>query len=119
MENTMLKLTFHRCAAALTHSTVCFAWLAVSGCAMAAQPYAERIQQAQQKLHQRFVSADQNGDGRLTRAEAQAGMPRVYSAFDQIDTTHKGFVTEAEIAQHAALQLAARRRASAGTATAP
>lgn len=108
-----VERTFHRSAAALAHSTLCFAVLAMSGCAMAA-PTAERTQQARQKLHQRFVSADQDGNGQLTRAEAQAGMPRVYSAFDQIDTARKGFVTEAEIAQHAALQVAARRRTNYG-----
>lgn len=90
-------------------------WLAISlmagACAQAA-PSAQRaqqLQQAREQLHHRFVAADKDGNGQLTRAEAQAGMPRVYSAFDQIDTARKGHVTEAEITAALAARLASRR----------
>lgn len=90
-------------------------WLATglmaSACAQAA-PSAQRAQQMQQareQLHQRFVAADRDGNGQLTRAEAQAGMPRVYRAFELIDTAHKGHVTEAEITAAIAARLASRR----------
>lgn len=82
--------------------------LMASACAQAA-PSGQRAQQAREQLHQRFVAADRDGNGQLTRAEAQAGMPRVHSAFDQIDTTRKGYVTEAEITAAIAARLASRR----------
>ncbi len=74
-----------------------------------AAQHAQQMQQAREQLHQRFVAADKDGNGQLTRAEAQAGMPRVYGAFDQIDTTRKGYVTEAEITAAIAARLASRR----------
>ncbi|MES2609240.1 MAG: hypothetical protein V4679_03315 [Pseudomonadota bacterium] len=70
---------------------------------------AQQMQQAREQLHQRFVAADKDGNGQLTRAEAQAGMPRVNSAFDRIDTQRKGFVTEAEITAAIAARLASRK----------
>jgi hypothetical protein len=44
-----------------------------------------------------FAKADVNHDGHLTREEAQAGMPRVYAHFDEIDRDKKGFVTLEQI----------------------
>jgi len=44
-----------------------------------------------------FAKADVNHDGHLTRAEAQAGMPRVYAHFHEIDRDKKGFVTLEQI----------------------
>jgi Ca2+-binding EF-hand superfamily protein len=46
-----------------------------------------------QKLEQageRFRAADRNGDGLISRAEADAGLPRVAKHFDQLDTDHDG-----------------------------
>lgn len=87
--------------------------LMASACAQTAPApaaqHAQQMQQARAQLHQRFVAADKDGNGQLTRAEAQAGMPRVYGAFDQIDTTCKGYVTEAEITAAIAARLASRR----------
>ncbi|WP_144113451.1 EF-hand domain-containing protein [Paraburkholderia sp. BCC1886] len=54
----------------------------------------------QQKLEARFAAADADHDGKLTPAEAQTGMPRLYAHFDEIDTAHKGYVTLAEIEQY-------------------
>lgn len=45
----------------------------------------------------RFKAADKDGDGKLTRDEAKAGMPRVSSNFDKIDKGGKGYVTLDEI----------------------
>ncbi|MGU4701465.1 EF-hand domain-containing protein [Burkholderia cepacia] len=56
----------------------------------------------QQKLEARFAAADVDHDGKLTRAEAQAGMPRVAEHFDEIDSAHAGYVTLAQIEQFAA-----------------
>lgn len=47
-------------------------------------------------VQQRFIAADRNGDGVLTRDEAQA-MPRVSSHFDDVDTNHDRKVTPTEI----------------------
>jgi hypothetical protein len=55
-----------------------------------------------QKLEARFAKADVDHDGRLTLAEAQAGMPRLARHFDEIDTAHAGYVTLPEIEQFAA-----------------
>jgi Ca2+-binding EF-hand superfamily protein len=57
---------------------------------------------AQQKVEQRFQTADANHDGKLTREEAQAGMPRLAAKFDQIDATHQGYITLAQLEQFAA-----------------
>jgi EF hand len=51
-----------------------------------------------QKFIERFKKADTNGDGKLSRAEAEAGgMKMVARNFDAIDTNKDGFVTPAEI----------------------
>jgi Ca2+-binding EF-hand superfamily protein len=56
----------------------------------------------QQKLETRFAAADVNHDGKLTMAEAQAGMPLVARHFNEIDTAHAGYVTLDQIEQFAA-----------------
>ncbi len=53
------------------------------------------------ELQKRFAAADKNGDGRLTKEEAQAGMPMVYKHFDEIDKTHSGSISLADIAAFA------------------
>lgn len=53
-----------------------------------------------QHLMARFHQADVNGDGKLTRDEAQKGMPRVYQHFSEIDTDNKGYVTVQQIAAY-------------------
>ena len=50
-----------------------------------------------QKFDERFKKADSNGDDKLSKAEAQSGMPRVASNFEAIDADKDGFVTKAEI----------------------
>jgi len=44
-------------------------------------------------LKSRFAAADKNGDGKLTREECQAGMPRIYRGFDKIDSANNGYIT--------------------------
>ncbi|MEI8108293.1 MAG: EF-hand domain-containing protein [Verrucomicrobiota bacterium] len=44
-----------------------------------------------------FAKADKNGDGKLTEAEAKAGMPRIARAFSKIDTQKTGTITLPEI----------------------
>jgi hypothetical protein len=58
-------------------------------------------------LAQRFAAANVTHDGRLTRQQAQAGMPRIAENFDAIDVDRKGFVTLPEIHTFIARQQAA------------
>lgn len=64
------------------------------------------------ELQKRFAAADKNGDGRLTREEAQAGMPMVYKHFDEIDKDKKGSVALADIAAFARAKRAERKSAT-------
>ncbi|MBL8377828.1 MAG: EF-hand domain-containing protein [Burkholderiales bacterium] len=68
------------------------------------RPDPERMRQM---FEERFKKADTNGDGALTRAEAEQGMPRIAENFAAIDTNGDGKVTPEEI--RAAME---RRRAA-------
>ena len=61
------------------------------------------------ELKKRFVAADVNQDGLLSREEAKAGMPYVYRNFDQIDTAKTGQVSMAEITAFFRTRAAARK----------
>jgi hypothetical protein len=66
---------------------------------------------ARNQLHQKFLKADKDKDGFLTREEAEAGnLPETAKHFDKIDTTGRGKVSEKEI-QAFLLQQAADRAA--------
>ena len=52
----------------------------------------------QAKRDERFSLADANKDGRLTREEAQKGMPMVARRFDEIDANKDGVITKEELA---------------------
>jgi Ca2+-binding EF-hand superfamily protein len=58
---------------------------------------ASRARDLADELQKRFAAADRNGDGRLTRDEAQAGMPMVHQHFDEIDKARAGTITLADI----------------------
>jgi len=45
----------------------------------------------------RFKAADGDKNGKLSKAEAKDGMPRIHANFDRVDTNKDGFVTLAEI----------------------
>ena len=45
----------------------------------------------------RFAAADANGDGKLSRAEAEAHMPHMSKAFAFLDEDRDGFLTRAEL----------------------
>ena len=85
-----------------------------AGAAFAQDANADRAEHAQQmaaQMQKRFAAADANADGRLTKDEAKGKMPFVYKHFDEIDTTHSGAVTLADIAAFA------RAKRAAGKAT--
>ena len=65
-----------------------------------------------EKFKQRFAAADKNGDGKLTKDEAKAGMPFVYQHFDEIDKAHAGAITMADIAAFAREKRAAKQSGS-------
>lgn len=49
-------------------------------------------------IDSRFAASDTNKDGRLTKAEAEAGgMDRVVANFTKLDTQKRGYVTVAQI----------------------
>jgi hypothetical protein len=56
-----------------------------------------RVERMMAQVQSRFAAANTTHDGKLTREQAQAGMPRVAQHFDEIDTQHAGFVTLAQI----------------------
>ena len=53
--------------------------------------------EAQARGRERFKKADANGDGRLSREEAQKGMPQLARDFDRIDANKDGMVTLDEL----------------------
>ncbi len=71
---------------------------------------------------QRFLDADGNGDGKLSRDEAQA-MPRLAKHFDDVDGNRDGYITRDELrAAHARMKEARAKRQGqppAGQATPP
>jgi len=71
--------------------------LMLGAAAHAQAPNAARLEKARTELQKRFEVADANKDGKLTREEAQAKMPRIYQNFDAIDTSHSGAITLADI----------------------
>ncbi|WP_227870815.1 EF-hand domain-containing protein [Orrella marina] len=49
--------------------------------------------QNKQEVVERFTTADKDGDGKVTREEAEQGMPRVAKSWDRIDQDNKGYIT--------------------------
>ncbi|WP_417068396.1 EF-hand domain-containing protein [Niveibacterium terrae] len=59
-------------------------------------PCADRMH-AHAHFAERFNQADTNHDGKLSLAEAQAGMPRLAKMFEQIDVKKQGYLTQDDI----------------------
>ena len=49
------------------------------------------------KADERFKHADTNGDGKISKAEAEKGAPRLAKKFDAIDTNKDGQLTQEEL----------------------
>lgn len=66
----------------------------------------QEIDAAREKRHdamreqaeERFKAADTDGDGRLSKAEAEQGMPMLAKRFDALDTDKDGALTSEELA---------------------
>jgi len=80
-----------------------------SATAFAQTAAAPEATQMRGKVAERFAAADANHDGKLTREEADTKMPMVARNFDQIDKTHRGYVTLEDIQAYAKEKSAQRR----------
>lgn len=76
--------------------------LALTTSAQAQEAKGAKAAQAAKQLEARFAAADKDHDGKLTKAEAEAGMPRVAKRFDAIDTAKTGSVTLDQIKAYGA-----------------
>ena len=92
----------------LACSRVGFALVLASIAASAAAQDNDRARQVAAEMQKRFAAADKNGDGRLTKAEAEAGMPYVHKHFDEIDKAEAGL---GHAGRHRRLRARAARRA--------
>ncbi|WP_193853049.1 EF-hand domain-containing protein [Orrella marina] len=63
-------------------------WAQASGASDSSADMQER-----QEVIDRFNAADKNDDGKLTREEAQEGMPKVAKSWSRIDEDNKGYIT--------------------------
>lgn len=79
--------------------TLTFALAATAG---AARADADKDAKRNQELEEKFKAADKDNDGKLTLAEAKAGMPRIAKGFAKIDTEKKGYLTLEQIKTFAA-----------------
>ena len=70
---------------------------------------AARVERMKAQFDKRFAEADANHDGKLSREEAQAKMPRLAQHFDEIDTGKTGYVTKDQV-QAKMVEMAAERR---------
>lgn len=71
-----------------------------------------RRESAGAKFQEYFKRADTDGDGALSRAEAERGMPRIARKFDAIDVNRDGKVTQDEMRAWFQARRAARARRS-------
>jgi len=78
--------------------------------ALTTQPAQAQSGKAAQKLEDRFAAADKDHDGKLTKAEAEAGMPRLAKHFDEVDTQKAGSVTLDQVKQYMAAQMKDRKK---------
>lgn len=97
---TRMNLSRVRAVIALALGTA----LAMSASAQSAS----RAERLHAKLSERFAAADQNHDGRLSKAEAEGGMPFVARNFEQIDQAGKGSLSQDEITAWIAARAAER-----------
>lgn len=67
-----------------------------------------RTEQVLSELQTRFANANTTRDGKLTRAQAQAGMPMVARHFDEMDAHHAGYLTLPQIEAFMAQRMRSR-----------
>ena len=63
-------------------------------------------------MQERLKAADKNGDGKISREEAAASLPKLAKHFDKIDANKDGYITKEEIKawhdRHAARKAASK-----------
>lgn len=69
--------------------------IAASLAAIPANALAESVNE--RMAEDRYRAADADKDGKLTKAEAKAGMPRIHANFDRIDAAKRGYLTLAQV----------------------
>jgi Ca2+-binding EF-hand superfamily protein len=99
---------FRRATLLLALATCMAASVAASAAAQDPQNSA-RAEQLKAQMIERFQQADVNKDGRITKAEANGKMPRLYQRFDQVDKDGDGYVNQSDIVGYVE-KLAAQRR---------
>ena len=50
-----------------------------------------------QKMQERLKAADKDGDGKISKAEADASLPRISKQFGDIDANKDGFIAREEL----------------------
>lgn len=65
------------------------------------QRRAARQAERKAEMERRFKAADKDGDGHISRAEAEASMPKVAKRFDVLDANKDGKLTREELASGA------------------
>ncbi|OGT24424.1 MAG: hypothetical protein A2342_03465, partial [Gallionellales bacterium RIFOXYB12_FULL_54_9] len=65
--------------------------------AMAAEPPQVSRKEQEAKLNQVFKVIDINGDGKISREEAELKEPNIAANFEQLDANHDGDLTKKEI----------------------
>lgn len=80
-------------------AAACLAVIAafMSTAASAQQQKPANAQEAKAAFAEKFKAADTNQDGKLSREEAEAGMPEVFKNYDKIDTKKTNGITQKQI----------------------
>lgn len=73
------------------------------------QAHEQRRAQMREQFESRFAAADENGDGSLSKAEAEKGMPMVARNFERLDQNSDGGVTLEELKAQAGKRHRGRR----------
>jgi hypothetical protein len=82
----------------------------------------EMQRRVQERMEAQFKKADADGDGYLSRAEAEQNMPYIHRKFDLMDTDKDGRLTIKEISTHdevAAAKQTGKQDAGAAAKPAP
>lgn len=58
-----------------------------------------KMREMRERMNERWQAADKDGDGALSRSEAEAGMPMLWRRFDQLDKNKDGKITRDEMMQ--------------------
>lgn len=57
----------------------------------------EQREKAKARIQQRWADADSNGDGMISRAEAEQGLPMIAKRFDTMDSDQDGKISQQEL----------------------